>query len=138
MSIHECNSCNCGGLRIPVDRFHALSAIAATLLAVTGSVAFGQMPVPTVSVVEALQQRVPVTLRLVGSVKPMTRSLIASEVAGVVSELPVEEGDRVEAGAVVCRLRSTIMRLLHEQAVARSRQLQAELDELEAGTRAGA
>lgn len=136
MSIHECNSCNCSGLRIPVGRFRALSAIAVALLAGAGSVALGQMPVPTVSVVEARQQRVPVTLRLVGSVKPMTRSLIASEVAGIVNELPVEEGDRVEAGAVVCRLRNTIMRLLHDQAVAMSRQLQAELDELEAGTRA--
>lgn len=114
---------------------HSVFKITVTLLALSAVPAYGQMPVPVVAVVEARQQQVPVTLRLVGSVRPMTRSLIASEVPGVVSELPVAEGDRVAAGAVVCRLRDTTMRLSYEQAVARSRQLQEELDELEAGTR---
>ena len=113
-----------------------LAAITLAVLATsTGNVSRAQMVMPAVAVVEAREQHVPVTLRLVGSVRPSTRSLIASEVAGIVSELPVEEGDRVKAGAVVCRLRNTTMRLMYEQAVAKRQQLQAELDELEAGMR---
>jgi multidrug efflux pump subunit AcrA (membrane-fusion protein) len=72
---------------------------------------------------------------LVGSVEPYRRSTIASEVSGVVERMPVDEGDWLEAGAVICELRSTTRKLGLQQAEAALRQLQSQLDELEAGTR---
>jgi len=47
----------------------------------------------------------------------------------------VEEGDRLEAGAIICRLRDKTRRLAHAAAEATLKQLEAQLAELEAGTR---
>jgi len=110
-------------------------AVAALCIGLSGSVVSGQTQVPPVVVVPVERRPVPVTLALVGSVLPTTRSVIASELTGLVEELAVEEGDRVDQGAVLCRLRDTTRRLLHEQAKAQLGQFKAELEELEAGTR---
>lgn len=88
-----------------------------------------------VAVVPAQQREVSSTLSLVGSVGPYTRSVIASELAGLVQALDVKEGDRLEAGATICRLRDTTHRLALDEATGRLQQLQAQLDELEAGSR---
>ncbi|UCD28331.1 MAG: efflux RND transporter periplasmic adaptor subunit [Planctomycetota bacterium] len=88
-----------------------------------------------VSVAQAQKRMVRQTLPLVGSVKPYTRSLIASEVSGLVKELRVEQGDRVEAGMTICKLRDTTRRMIYSEAEALLKQLEAELEELEAGTR---
>jgi len=97
--------------------------------------AFAQPPPLVVSFVPAEKRVVQATEPLVGSVEPYTRSLMASEVAGIVASMPVDEGDRVEAGTVVCQLRDRTARLAHAEAQARLEQLQAQLAELEAGTR---
>lgn len=86
-------------------------------------------------VVSAERREVPATLTLVGSVQPETRSAIATEVEGIVRELLVDEGDKVVRGTVLCRLRDTVRRLGYEQAASTLSQLQAQLAELEAGTR---
>jgi len=107
---------------------------AAILLA--GSRGVLAQPGPTMLLVEQVQKReVPVTLELVGSVEPATRSLIASELAGLVEQIDVEEGDKVEKGAVLCKLRQTTRKLLYEQAEGRHAELKALLEELKAGTR---
>lgn len=90
---------------------------------------------PAVSVVEARAWQVPATIKVVGSIEPNTRSLIASEVAGIVEDVPVEEGDRLEKGALICQLRSTTRKLALEEAEARVNRLDKVLAELEAGTR---
>lgn len=91
-------------------------------------------PSPVV-VIPVEQREVGVSIELVGSVEPFTRSLIASEYAGLVEVMPVEEGDRMEAGQLLCRLRESTRRLAYEQAQATLEGARAELAELEAGTR---
>jgi len=94
-----------------------------------------QPPAQAVVVVPVERRVVPVALTLVGSVLPKTRSVIASELAGVVEEMAVEEGDLVDQGAVLCRLRGTTRKLLYEQAKSQLSEYESQLAELEAGTR---
>lgn len=77
----------------------------------------------------------PITLTLVGTVEPVTRSLLGAEVAGLVVEMPVRQGDLVEQGQVICRLDDAILSLEVAREEGRLRALQARLDELENGTR---
>lgn len=94
-----------------------------------------QPPASPVMTVPVDKRMVPLTITLVGSVEPNTRSVIASELAGLVDELAVDEGDWIDRGTVLCRLRNTTHRLAFEQAQAQLAQYEAELAELEAGTR---
>ena len=88
-----------------------------------------------VLVVPVENRVVPVALTLVGSIEPNTRSLVASEVQGIVEELKVREGDYVKKGEVLCRLRDTVRRWACEEAEAELQRLEQQLAELEAGTR---
>lgn len=112
-------------------------AVTALFIGLGGVVVLGQASTPASAVVVVPVERrvVPVTLTLVGSVLPNTRSVIASELAGVVEELVVNEGDLVAQGAALCRLRDTTRRLLYEQAKAELGEYEAQLAEFEAGTR---
>jgi len=67
------------------------------------------------------------TMRLVGTVRPRLRSVLAAEVAGLVVELPVDEGDGVKQGQVLCRLRDHPLRFRHAEASARRAELAASL-----------
>lgn len=108
-------------------------AVVMVLCLVATSVA--QHPPTPVQVVEARSHQAPRALTLVGSVLPYTRSVIASELAGLVESMPVDEGDLVQKEQVLVKLQDTIHVLAKQEAEARLEQLQAELDELEAGTR---
>jgi len=77
----------------------------------------------------AEQQEVAPTMRLVGTVRPQLRSVVASEIAGLVSELLVEAGDAVTKGQVLCRLRDTRLRFNQAEAVARQAEMAAVLVE---------
>lgn len=113
-----------------------LPALTAFLLFTFGNpAAFGQRPPTQVSVVPARSQTVFETITLVGSVEPDTRSVIASEVAGLVRTLDVEEGDVLEKGQVICQLRETTARYALEEAQARLQEQKERLAELKAGTR---
>lgn len=64
-----------------------------------------QAPPPAPVVVSEVKEQViqkPVTL--VGEVEPLKRSIIASEIAGLVEEFPVEEGDVVKKGDLLAKL----------------------------------
>ncbi|MBN1488578.1 MAG: efflux RND transporter periplasmic adaptor subunit [Phycisphaerae bacterium] len=99
--------------------------------------AFGQEPPATrVAVLPAEMREVSQTVPVVGTVLPMRRSVLGAQIAGLVQELLVEEGDRVEQNQVVCTLRDTTTRLELERAKATLASLDAYLAELEAGTRA--
>ncbi len=129
------------GLRGPTDgrfrlRWMGWSPATLAILAATGGSLRAQPPMLSrVAVVQAEHRVVPVTVTLVGTTKPYTRSNIASEVAGIVEAIPVIEGQRVEAGSLVCQLRDDVRRMALEQAERRLGELQAQLAQLEAGSR---
>jgi len=71
---------------------------------VTAAVAFAQPPQADVIVAQADVRRMPNTITLVGTVEPLTRSLIGSEMAGIVDRMPVRQGDLVKAGDLLVQL----------------------------------
>lgn len=95
----------------------------------------GQMPAVRVVVQEAKLIDARETISLVGTVHPRRNSRIASEVAGLIREFPIREGDRVGAGDVLCRLNDENLRHQRDEASAKLAALQSRLDELLAGTR---
>lgn len=106
------------------------------VLLATGALAMAQPGGPVkVEVVEVAQRDMAPTIELVGTVLPNRRSLVGTEIAGTVQELPVLEGDRVEAGGVLCRLRDDVRRYRWQSATGRLEQLRYALAELEAGER---
>jgi multidrug efflux pump subunit AcrA (membrane-fusion protein) len=108
--------------------------ITLSLLAAS-STADGQFGPQKVTVAKAEMRPLPVSLTLVGTVEPATRSLIATEVAGIVEEMPVREGDRLEKGQRICKLNDDTVSLQLREAKARLQNLESQLAELEAGTR---
>lgn len=85
--------------------------------------------------VEALpvvEREVAPTIPLVGTVRPQLRATVASEVAGRVARLPVDEGAFVSEGDLLCKLRDAPRRFEHEEAAARLSELKAALATAEA------
>jgi multidrug efflux pump subunit AcrA (membrane-fusion protein) len=78
----------------------------------------------------------PATIDVVGTVEPLTRSVLGTEVPGLVVEMPVRQGDAVERGQLICKLNDDVLRLQVDQEDARLSMLQARLDQLINGTRA--
>ena len=68
--------------------------------------------------VEEIQRSV----TLVGTVEPWKRSLVASEIAGLVEEYPLNEGDAVQAGELLARLRTDTIDIQMKEALARRRE----------------
>jgi len=62
------------------------------------------------------------TITLVGTVQPWKRSLVASEVAGLVEDFPVKEGDFVKQGDLLARLNTETLALRLDAAVASRRE----------------
>lgn len=92
----------------------------------------GRPPSP-VRVATAMMQEVQRSVSLVGSVKPWRRSVVASEVAGLVQVFPVKEGMAVKRGQVLARLRTDTLAIrLHSAEAshheARTRYQQAKKD----------
>ena len=85
----------------------------------------GRPPTP-VRVAPVLQQEVKQTVTLVGTVEPWKRSVVASEVEGLVQAFPAEEGMAVKRGQLLARLRTDTLRIQLDSALASHR---------EAGTR---
>ena len=79
-----------------------------------------------VEVSSVVEREVAPSVRLVGTIRPQLRTTVASEVAGIVTALPVDEGVFVRKGDLLCKLRDAPRRFAHDEAVAR-------LSELEAG-----
>lgn len=82
------------------------------------------------------QRELPSTVTLVGKVQPLRRSTVGSEVEGIVAQMPVRQGDRVEAGQLLCKLDDKTATSRLAEAQGRLDALRAALAELEAGTRA--
>lgn len=103
-----------------------LLALVLGLISVSLSFAQGHGP-NRVEVVAAIQRDVAPTIRLVGTVRPRRMATVTAEVAGQVASLPVDDGDFVTAGDVLCRLRDAPRRFAHAEAVARLAGLKAAL-----------
>jgi RND family efflux transporter MFP subunit len=68
------------------------------------------------------------SVRLPGTVESRTVSVVASEVAGLVVALQAQEGDRVEPGQPLVRLRPRYYELQLQEAASRVREAQARLE----------
>ncbi len=90
--------------------------------------ALNAQPVSKVIVAQAELKPLPATIRLVGTVRPNRASRIASEVAGLVAELPVREGDLLRQGDLICRLKTETLTLELQAAEARLASLVAAVD----------
>ncbi len=81
---------------------------------------FGQAGGPTlVEVGEVRRDLLAPTAWLVGTVRPRVRTVVASEVAGLVAEMCVDEGDAVTQGQFLCKLRDVRTRFAVAEAAAR-------------------
>lgn len=105
------------------------------LLGLLGSLTYAQPPVVKVVLEKAKTVEAPMTITLVGTVRPARSSRIASELSGVVAKMPVRQGDRVEQGQELCALNSDSLALQLESSRARLRSLESRHAELLAGTR---
>ena len=84
-------------------------AVILLLLTGSGATTVHAQPAPgpaPVGVTEARSRSITPTVSLTGSVQSRTRTLVASEVPGLVTQLAVREGDRVRRGAPIVHLRS--------------------------------
>lgn len=79
--------------------------------------ASGPPPSP-VRVAPVLQQEVKRTVTLVGAVEPWKRSVVASEVEGLVQAFPAEEGMKVTRGQLLARLRTETLQIRLDSALA--------------------
>ena len=84
----------------------------------------GPPPAP-VRVAPVLQQEVKQTVTLVGTVEPWKRSVVASEVEGLVRAFPAEEGMKVERGDLLARLRTKTLQIRLDSALATYRESKA-------------
>lgn len=97
--------------------------------------ASAQMPTFKVSVAPVRTVEAPDTTTLVGTVYAARVSRVASEIAGIVDEMPARQGDRVERGDVLCRLNADALKWELTEAQSRRDALRAFHEELLAGTR---
>jgi RND family efflux transporter MFP subunit len=103
-----------------------LSLVVLALAAAAGVRAQGPAPSP-VRYTEAREHAVRRTLRLPGTVESPTVSLVASEVAGVVAEYSVREGQRVEKGEPLAKLRTETLELRLAAAQAQLKEAESRL-----------
>ena len=104
------------------------------LIAITASVRAQPEPIKVV-VAEARMVKAASSITLVGTVNPVRRSRVASEIAGIVENMPVRQGDHVAEGEVLCELNRDALTHRLNEAKARLNALGARHEELVAGTR---
>ncbi len=75
-----------------------------------------------VRVAPVLRQEVNQTVTLVGTVEPLRRSIVASEVEGLVEVFPAEEGMAVKRGQLLARLRTDTLQIQLDSALASHRE----------------
>lgn len=80
-----------------------------------------------VEVTDAVEREVAPTIRLVGTVLPQRRAVVASEVEGLVADLVADEGVFVRTGDLLCKLRDTPRRFAHAEAESRLKELKQSL-----------
>ena len=68
-------------------------------------------PVSKVLLAEAQLKELPATSLLVGSVRPNRISIVGAEVEGLVTALPVRQGDYLKTGTLICQLNDDTLQL---------------------------
>jgi multidrug resistance efflux pump len=109
----------------PIVVFYALAPV----------VASAQMPATRVVVAQARRMTAPSTITVVGTVEPVRRSRVSTEIGGRVAEMPVRQGDFVPTDGILCRLDTDILTLRLAEEQAKLEALRAQHEELLAGTR---
>lgn len=107
------------------------AALCAALLTLTGSAAAVAQEASPVSVVSPQRVTLSETRRLTGTVTAARTSALSPRIAGLVAEITVDAGDRVEDGAVILRLDDELARLERERSVAALTEGKARLAEAE-------
>jgi len=100
--------------------------IVAAFLFIQPLLSLAQAPPPAPVVVEKVQEQTlqkPVTL--VGAVEPDKRSIIASEIEGLVESLPAKEGKFVNKGDVLAKFKTRTIEIDLNEAEANKRETQA-------------
>jgi RND family efflux transporter, MFP subunit len=93
------------------------------------STAVAQAPPPSpVVVTKVEEQKIQRPVTLVGAVEPSKRSLVASEIAGVVESFPVEKGDFVQKGGVLVELQTNELEIRLREARAAKREAEARFE----------
>jgi glyoxylase-like metal-dependent hydrolase (beta-lactamase superfamily II)/multidrug efflux pump subunit AcrA (membrane-fusion protein) len=92
------------------------------------------VPVDTMQVVNQTQAEVP--RQFTGIVKPRRASLVGFNRIGVIDEILVQRGDRVEADTILARLNTNLLKANLKAVQAQYRAAEARLSELIAGPRA--
>lgn len=85
-----------------------------------------QPPSPVV-VIEVKEKELQKPITLTGTVEPSKRSLIASEVAGLIKSYPVNEGDFVNRGDIIAVINTDVLNINLEEAKASKREAFARL-----------
>ncbi len=111
-----------------------LRAIACAIFLAPG-MAFGQFGPTKVVTAKVLRQPMQLTVTLVGTVGPKTRSLIGTEVAGLVDAMPARQGNLIVKGDLLCKLGQDMLGAELESAQAKLQTLESQLLELQNGTR---
>ncbi|UCE63682.1 MAG: efflux RND transporter periplasmic adaptor subunit [Nitrospirota bacterium] len=88
----------------------------------------GRPPSP-VRVATVAHQEIQRSVTLVGTVEPWKRSVVATEIEGLVVEFLVEEGMAVKRGQVLARLRTTRLNIRLNSALASHREAQTRFDQ---------
>lgn len=94
------------------------------MLQATSSFAQGPPPAPVV-VDKVEEETIQKPVNLVGAVEPNKRSLIASEVEGMVESFPVEEGQYVNQGDILAQFNTRTIEIDLSEAKASKREAQA-------------
>ncbi len=117
---------------MPIRNLCLAILLAALLTPRAATAQFGPTKVVTA---RAAMKELPQTIALVGTVQPITRSTLGTEVAGLVVKMPARQGDFIAQDDLLCQLNDDVLTFELEREQARLANLQAQLEELENGTR---
>lgn len=95
----------------------------------------GGPPLFSVQVGRATQMEVIPSVEFVGSLEPWRTIALSAQVSGAVKESPIQEGQRLEEGALVCQLDTEAIEIEIERARAELHRAQADLSRLRSGFR---
>lgn len=115
-----------------LNRRVAVLYVGVALLLTAAPAGAQQFPPALVTVAPVIQKEMPELITVVGTVEPARRSIAASQVAGLVTTMPVRQGDYLKKGQLICRLDNTSLQLEHRQAEAEQAAISEQIIEFKA------
>jgi RND family efflux transporter MFP subunit len=99
-------------LNMNLNKLSLLSLLLVTALMIMAINSHAQAPPPVpVEVTKVEEQNVQKPVTLVGTVEPARRSVIASEIGGIVENYPLQEGNPVKKGDLITELRTDVIKI---------------------------